>query len=235
MEQLKEYFKDKKVNLILDAGTGTGDFIAVLKEIFPKSEITGIDPNAESLYEAKEKYPEVTFIENGAENLDFEDNVFDAASISMALHHVPDVQKSLNELQRVVKPGGWIIVNELYSDNLNKAQETHKIYHHFRSKIDRLTGVSHNETFKKSEIIDIIKDSGIETVLVFDNIIPQETKVTDEILEEKLNKMKQLLEKVKNLTEYDLLKPEIKKFRSKLIKYGFQSPPRVVIVGKVTR
>jgi hypothetical protein len=52
-------------------------------------------------------------------------------------------------MQRIVKTGGWIIVNELFSDNLNPAQEVHKMFHHFRSKIDRLTGIYHNETFEK--------------------------------------------------------------------------------------
>src|SRR5690606_33972620 len=137
MKQLKDFFADKTVSKILDTGTGTGDFIEVLKEVFPKAKITGIDPNTESLQEAAIKYPELTLAEMNAEKLEFTDNSFDLASISMALHHLPDIQKALKEMQRVVKPRGWIIVNELFSDNLNQAEEVHKMFHHFRSKIDR--------------------------------------------------------------------------------------------------
>lgn len=231
MEQLKDFFKKIEINSIVDAGTGTGDFIAVLNEVFPNSEISGFDPNSESIAIAKEKYPKIKFFEMGVESIDFEDSTFDLASISMALHHVPDVQNSLKELQRLVKPGGWIIVNELYSDNLNQAQVTHKLYHHFRSKIDRLIGVSHNETFKKDEIIKMVKDSGIGIKLHFKNHIKRKEE-DSKVLEERIEKMNLMLEKIKHLPDYNLLLPEIDVFKDRVLKYGFQSPPRVVIVGQ---
>jgi ubiquinone/menaquinone biosynthesis C-methylase UbiE len=233
MEQLIRFFKDKKVTSIIDVGSGTGDFIMVLQNVFPKAKITGIDPNTESLNLAREKYPGVSFLEMEAEKLGFKNKTFDVASISMALHHLPDVQIALKEMQRVVKPGGWIIVNELYSDNLNPAQETHKMYHHFRSEIDRLTGFSHNKTFRKSEILDMVKKSGINILLDFENLPAESKLISDsEKLEEKISGMKQNLEKIKGFPEYDLLKKEIDKFEKRISKFGFQSPPRVVIIGK---
>lgn len=236
MEQLKSFFKDNLGSSIIDVGTGTGDFIAVLQNVFPKAKITGIDPNKGSLELAQEKYPGVLFLEMEAEKLGFKNNTFDVASISMALHHVPDVQKALKELQRVVKPGGWIIVNELYSDNLNPAQETHKMYHHFRSEIDRLTGISHNKTFKKNEILGMVKKSGIHILLDFENL-PEESKLISdsEKLEEKVIGMKQNLERIKGFPEYNLLKKEIDKFKERISNFGFQSPPRIVIIGKAER
>lgn len=232
MEQLKDFFKNEEITSIIDVGAGTGDFVAVLKSVFPKAEITGIDPDVTSLEKAREKIVDVTFMEMGAEKLEFNDNSFDLASISMALHHVPDVQKALEEMQRVVKSNGWIIVNELYSDNLNPAQKVHKMFHHFRSKIDRLTGVSHNETFKRNEIVDLVKNSGIEVLFNFDNIVaPQIINATGE-LEEKIEKMKQNLDRIKDLPEYDLLKHNISEFREGVKEFGFQSPPRIVLVGK---
>ncbi len=232
MEKLIDFFKDIKIKAILDVGTGTGDFVTVLKEVFSDAEITGVDPNTESLIQAKERYLEVTFKEMSAEKLNFENSIFDLASISMALHHVPDVKKSLTEIQRVVKPNGWIVVNELFSDNLNEAQETHKMYHHFRSKIDRLIGISHNETFKKEEIIEMVRDSGIDIKQYFENSVKSVQHEDAEILEERIEKMKLMLEKIKHFPEYERFKPEIKIFRERVLKYGFLPPPRVVIVGQ---
>src|SRR5690606_12062728 len=125
-----------------------------------------------------------------AEKLEFTDNSFDLASISMALHHLPDIQKALKEMQRVVKPRGWIIVNELFSDNLNQAEEVHKMLHHFRSKIDRLTGVSHNEIFKKDEIRAIVKASGIDIQFEFENHLEPVSLTESNELEERVEKMK---------------------------------------------
>ena len=232
MKKLKDFFSDKEVYNIIDIGTGSGDFIKVLKDVFPKAQITGIDPDKESLMEAAKKYPDVSYFEMSAEHLEFGENMFDLASISMALHHLPDIQKALKEMQRIVKPGGWIIVNELFSDNLNAAQEVHKMFHHFRSKIDRLTGVNHQETFVKKEIQRMIKNSGIRVLFDFEN--NNEANLIGESgeLEIRIDKMKQHLEKIKHLPEYDLFKPQIEDFRVDALKHGFQAATRIVIVGK---
>lgn len=233
MQKLINYFHGLSVNSALDVGTGSGDFVAVLKNVFAESKITGIDPDKESLQEAAKKYPDVSFHEMTSEKLEFEDHSFDLASISMALHHLTDIQTSLKEMQRVVKKGGWIVVNELVSDNLNQAQEVHKMFHHFRSQIDRLTGVNHNATFEKAQILEMIQKSGIEIQFYFDNTIETNLIAADGELEIRIDKMKQHLEKIKDLPEYEVFKLQIDEFREKAVKYGFQPATRVVVVGKV--
>jgi ubiquinone/menaquinone biosynthesis C-methylase UbiE len=233
MEKLLNFFQGKEVTSILDVGTGSGDFVGVLLDVFPEARIIGVDPDGESLQEATKKYPEVSFVEMRAERLEFADNTFDLASISMALHHLPDIQTSLKEMQRVVKCGGWIIVNELFSDNLNPAQEVHKMFHHFRSKIDRLTGINHNETFEKEQIIQMVKEAGIQIQFYFEN--NQETNLFEKEgeLEIRLEKMEQHLEKIKGLPEFEIIKPQIEVFRERALKHGFQPATRIVVVGKV--
>jgi len=233
MRQLSDFFQDKKVNNVLDVGTGNGNFLVVLKSIFPDAKITGIDPNEESLKEAAVKFPNVQFKKMSAEDIDLPDNYFDMATISMALHHLPDIKKSLLEMQRVVKPGGWLIINELFSDNLNPAQEVHKLYHHFISQIHRILGESHNETFKKEEIINIVEDSEIDIQLHFEFSKDVNPILSSEELETRVEKMNGLLESVKKHPEYKLLKPQIEEFQINAEKFGFQSATRVVIVGKV--
>jgi len=233
MKQLSDFFQNKKVKKVLDVGTGNGKFLVILKSTFPDAEITGIDPNEESLNEAAVKFPDFQFKKMGAENIDFPDNYFDMATISMALHHLPDIKKSLSEMQRVVKPEGWLIISELFSDNLNPAQEVQKLYHHFISQIHRIIGESHNETFKKEEIIKIVEDSGINIQLHFEFIRDVNTILNSEELEFKVEKMNELLESVKEHSEYKLLKPQIEEFRTNAKKSGFQPATRVVIVGRI--
>ena len=235
MEQLKQFLQNKTIESLLDVGSGSGDFIKVLKEALPKTKITGVDPNADSLALARQNHPDCSFMEMIGENLKFADNTFQAASISMALHHLPDVPKTLSEMKRVVQPEGWIIISELFSDNLNEAQKVHKLYHHFRSTIDRLIGVNHFETFKKNEIIALVEKSGIEIQLQFE--FNQEKNLIEkpEDIEERVEKMKKMLEQIKNLPEHDLLVPQIEEFKKKVTKYGFQPATRIVIVGKVIK
>ena len=233
MKQLTDFFQDKKVNKVLDVGTGSGSFLVFLKSTFPDTEITGIDPDEKSLNEAAAKFPDFQFKKMSAENIDLPDNYFDIATISMALHHLPNIKKSLAEMQRVVKPGGWIIVNELFSNNLNSAQEVHKLYHHFISQIHRILGESHNETFKKEEIIKAVEDSGIDIQFHFEFTKDVNPNLNSEELESRVEKMIVLLKSVKEHSKHNLLKPQIEEFQEKAGKFGFQSATRVVILGSV--
>ena len=230
MEPLINYFKDIEVHRILDVGTGTGNFIFELKKTFPNAKITGVDPHLKSLEAARGNFPDVTFIEMEAEKLEFDDNSFDVVSISMALHHLPKIKKGLKEIKRVVKPEGYIIVKESLSDNLNPAQEVHKMYHHFRSQIDRLTGKFHRKTFTKDAILQMLKVAELPVQFFFEQRKNLNLVNSDADLEEKVDKMKSMLEKIKDRPEYDTLQPQIEEFRIKAMKYGFQPATNLVIV-----
>ncbi|MDX8338251.1 class I SAM-dependent methyltransferase [Draconibacterium sp. IB214405] len=234
MEQLKQFFEDKSIQTLLDVGTGSGDFITVLKETFDKTKFTGIDPDKSSLEEAAKVHPDVEFMNMTGEKLEFADSTFDAASISMAMHHLPDVQLTFKEMQRVVKPDGWIIVNELFSDNLNPAQEVHKQMHHFRSTIDRLNGVCHNETFTRAEITEKIEKAGLKIYTAFNNDKALVSPTAEEIAERK-DKLTEMLEQVKDKPEYDQLKNQIPAIEAALKQHGFQMATRVVVIAKVEK
>ena len=230
MKQLTDFFEGKQVNRILDVGTGTGDFVKVLKNVFPKAEITGVDPLETSLEEAKRSYPDVHFQKMSGEKLAFENNQFDVVSISMALHHLPDIQAAFSEMKRVLKPGGWIIVNELVSDGLNPAQEVHKMFHHFRSTIDRMLGEHHREAFTCAEIPVIIQNAGIKIELQFmddrgNPDLPENYRM-------RVEKMEEHIERVNENAEYKTLKQQLKEFSKMIEVHGFQPSPRMVIVGK---
>lgn len=232
MKQLNKFFQKKTIKTILDVGTGPGNFIPELLEAMPNVKVTGIDPNLGSLDEARQKYPDFEFKEMVGEKLDFADNNFDTASISMALHHLPDVARTLAEMQRVVRPGGFIIVNELFSDNLNSAQNVHKKMHHFRSKIDRLNGVSHNETFTKQEILDLIETAELGIDLHFENTKEQNKPTTEEIVERK-EKLLTMLDEIKDLPEFKELQQEVSEIEKELDLFGFQMATCVIAVALV--
>ncbi len=230
MEPLVKYFKDIAVKEVLDIGTGSGAFIKELHKIFPGARITGIDPNIESIDKARKVFPDVVFQEMEAEHLEFDDNTFDVVAISMALHHLPKVKKALKEMNRVVRPEGFVIISEIISNNLNPSQEVHKLFHHFRSRIDRLTGNYHRKTFTSDAILSLLKQAELPVQFYFEhrsnmNLIEDEAE-----LDFKVERMKQMLEKIKGRPEYDLLFPQIEEFRVRAMKYGLQAPTKLVIV-----
>lgn len=230
MEPLINYFKDVETQTVLDVGTGTGGFISVLKKVFPNAQITGIDPSLKTLEIARQNFPDIKFFKMEAEQLGFNDNSFDVVSISMALHHLPKIKKGLKEIKRVVKPDGYVIISEAVSNNLNPAQEVHKMYHHFRSRIDRLMGKFHRKTFTRDAILQMLKQAELPVQFFFEQRSNVNLVEEKDELELKVDKMKQMLEKIKDRPEYETLSPQIEEFRAKAMKFGFQPATRLVIV-----
>ena len=90
------------VERALDVGTGTGAGTRIIRSRFPAAEIVGADVSAEMLAEARRLVPEVTFVEADAARLPFGDESFDLVAHSNMIPF-------LDEVTRVLRPGGWTI------------------------------------------------------------------------------------------------------------------------------
>lgn len=97
---------------VLDVATGTG---AVARELIAQKRcaVVGLDQSPEMLAEARRRAPaNVTFLEGRAEELPFPDATFDALTFTYLLRYVDDPGATLQELARVVRPGGSIAAVE---------------------------------------------------------------------------------------------------------------------------
>jgi ubiquinone/menaquinone biosynthesis C-methylase UbiE len=97
---------------VLDIGCGTGTFVTMLKQTYPSSEVTGLDPDPKALARAKRKAEQarvpVHFDQGYADALDYPSATFDLAFSSFMFHHLEAInrEKTLREVCRVLKPGG---------------------------------------------------------------------------------------------------------------------------------
>ena len=101
---------------VLDVATGTADFaIAVNRKAAQGSHITGIDLSQGMLEVGKAKCQGLPIdLEVGdAENLRFADGTFDRVCVAFGVHNFENLMKGLREMQRVLKPGGKLIILEL--------------------------------------------------------------------------------------------------------------------------
>jgi ubiquinone/menaquinone biosynthesis C-methylase UbiE len=109
MENLN--FEDNHKQSILDIGIGFGIYA---NELSPHvSRITGIDVEAKNLEKSKNivsMRKNIDLLLMSAEDLKFPENFFDAAIMIEVLEHVPNDTKALQEIYRVLKPGGKLIV-----------------------------------------------------------------------------------------------------------------------------
>jgi len=103
---------------VLDCATGTGDLaIAFKKRVGESGMVVGVDFCPEMLKHARHKARlqglAVKFDLADAQNLPYEDNYFDLAGMAFGLRNVSNPVQALQEMARVVKPGGKVVVLEL--------------------------------------------------------------------------------------------------------------------------
>jgi ubiquinone/menaquinone biosynthesis C-methylase UbiE len=94
----------------IDVGCGNGAFTEVLIERCAPAAVTGIDPSEGQLAFARTRpgTKVAQFRVADAQALPFPDDSFDAASMALVITFIPDAQKAVREMARVVKQGGAI-------------------------------------------------------------------------------------------------------------------------------
>ena len=95
---------------LIDVACGTGDIAKLfLKHVSKSSHLTCVDPNKGMIKKGKEKLSEfnnINWIIAPAEKLPVTNNTFDFYTISFGLRNTKDLNKTLSEAYRVLKPGG---------------------------------------------------------------------------------------------------------------------------------
>ena len=98
---------------IIDIATGTGDI--ALRFVNDNVEVIGVDNASMMLEIANEKIRQtsnVKFQLEDAENMSFEDNTFDVATVGFGVRNFEDLNLGLREIKRVLKPGKKLIILE---------------------------------------------------------------------------------------------------------------------------
>lgn len=108
---------DSKPNIILDIATGTGD-LAILMAQSNAEKIIGLDISAGMLEVGRKKIEEkklsnsIELILADSENMPFEDNYFDAITVSFGVRNFENLEKGFAEILRVLKPNGVFVILE---------------------------------------------------------------------------------------------------------------------------
>lgn len=117
-------FTMKKMNMqpgstAIDLCCGTCDWTISMAKASGTGDMVGLDFSQNMLDYGAVKIREggldkqIKLVQGNAMKLPYEDNTFDYATIGFALRNVPDLVKVIEEMQRVVKPGGWVVSLEL--------------------------------------------------------------------------------------------------------------------------
>ncbi|MBS3174856.1 class I SAM-dependent methyltransferase [Candidatus Woesearchaeota archaeon] len=105
-----EFEERKQFEFYLDLGCGKGYNTRAFKDIAKR--FIGLEPIKQDLKEAKRNNPEGQFYNGNATYISFENETFDVISSFSVLEHISELDKALDEINRVLVKGGVIILQQ---------------------------------------------------------------------------------------------------------------------------
>ena len=161
---------------LIDVACGTGDTAELfLNYVNKKSYVTCVDPNIGMIKKGKEKlkkFNNLNWIVASAEKLPMTTNSFDFYTISFGLRNTKDLNKSLSEAYRVLKPGGRYLCLEFSKIENSGLDFVYKKYSKVIPSIGKLI-VGDKEPYEylvksienfvnQDELIDLMKKNGFQ-------------------------------------------------------------------------
>ena len=161
---------------LIDVACGTGDIAKLfLNYVNKKSQITCVDPNKHMINKGKEKLNEfknLKWVISTAEKLPLNDNSFDFYTISFGLRNTKNLNKTLTEAYRVLKPGGRYLCLEFSKIQNSDLEFIYKNYSKLIPSIGKFV-VGKEKPYKyliksienfinQDELIDLMKKNGFK-------------------------------------------------------------------------
>ena len=115
--EIVEIAKKKNPRKILDMATGTAD-IAIMLSNIKSCEIIGLDISSKMIEIGKTKinrlnlYKKISLDIGDAENIKYADDTFDIVTVGYGVRNFENLNKGLNEIYRVLKKNGTLIILE---------------------------------------------------------------------------------------------------------------------------
>ena len=132
----KTLLKLKKDNpqFILDVATGTADLAIMASRLLSPKKITGIDISEGMLELGRKKIlqgglqEQITLHTGDSEAIPMDNDQFDAVTVSFGVRNFQNLEKGLQEILRVLRPGGKLVVLEFSRPSLPGVQQLYNLY-----------------------------------------------------------------------------------------------------------
>lgn len=229
MERLQEVLKAYPNAKILDVATGGGGFLEKIAAYAENPLLCeGIDPNSKAIKSAQTRLSQhpFSFQVMDGHQMTYADESFDIVTLSNSLHHMADPVKALNEISRVLRPGGLFVLFEMVKDGQTEKQMTHVLMHHYWAAIDTLCGICHNETYSRAELDALMLHvSELKPLHRFEIVDPEE-EANAPSADEKASLesyVTSYLDKLTNTEDASNFKPEAEQLVDRIRSIGFAS------------
>lgn len=99
---------------LIDIGCGTGAFLQYLSEAMTDIRLFGLDLSEGMVREVNDRMgTKATVYQGDSEHMPLADTQFDFVTCNMSIHHYPHAQLAVNEMFRILKPGGTLCINDM--------------------------------------------------------------------------------------------------------------------------
>lgn len=150
LQEISQLPTNKK---ILEIGCGNGIGTLLIDEYFQPSDLiaTEYDESLVEITKNKITKPNILVEQADATKFRFNNNGFDAVVGLSVIHHIPNWEEALDELHRIIKPNGLLIIKELSIDTFST----------FFGKISRkFVEHPYEDMFTEKEFIDYLTQKG---------------------------------------------------------------------------
>ncbi len=157
LEQIRTAIKPSRAMRVLDLGCGPGIVTAAIAP--DVKEIVAYDLTPEMLAKARKTCVEsglknVRFELGSAEQLPFEEESFDCVVTRLTIHHFLDPHRVMNEVVRVTRRGGKVVVADVVSSEYESEARLH-------NALEILRDPTHVRMFSASEILELFESVGL--------------------------------------------------------------------------
>ena len=236
IKKLEVRLKEISGGKVLDVATGSGQFIQILMEALKDyHDFVGIDVHEKAIEYANKQFEvkPVRFEKMNAENLSFEDNIFDTVGIQYSLHHMKKLDKVLSEMFRVLKPGGYFLIGEMYGDgNQTEAQQSHIKIHHLAADLDTAKGDFHDHTYSKNKIREIANKLPFSKLEEYDLTYPVEDPKNPEFIAKMKASITKALDRYKDIPEFENYLGKVDELIDWIETYGYAPASSLFFIGR---
>jgi SAM-dependent methyltransferase len=171
LDKEMEFLSLKPGMRVLDAGCGTGVVTRRMAIKVSPGEVQGVDMDSLFIEEArkiavKKGVSNIKFSVGNADDLKFEDDVFDLSYCRLVLMHVKDPLKTVAELKRVTRSGGTVAISDQDDGGILVYPELPKMMYMF-SKYGSLAKMRGEDRFIGRKLFSIMERAGLSPITIY--------------------------------------------------------------------